>query len=143
VSGWGPIVLPKSASGAAAGQTQIPGDTSAVDPIFSVFNEITSVPSLTLSDILTFVIPSTPMLHLLYIEFGGTNMSEYWLNINSVTEAKGITYFGGPITGVWDFRRPGGGGKLLPAGKILKIQTEHCRPDIGDFFARLCYMEIN
>lgn len=143
--GWGPLVLqPKiPLEVVTVGSTQVPGDTAVVDPTFSKYGEISSVPQLTLSTIVSLVIPATPIIHVLYIEYGGCNVSEYYLDIDGTREARHSTYFGGDLDGIWDFRNPGGGGKLLPASKTLKVETEHCRPDDGSFWARICYMEIN
>ena len=136
-TGWGPQVIP----GGGGGLTP-PGNTPSPDETKGFYNEVTGIAALTLTDVLTWVVPTSPTIHLLMIEFGGCNIADYFLEIGGTQAAKGITYFGGKMTGVWDFRNQTGG-KPLAGASTLKVKVEHCRPDLGDFFARICYMEIN
>lgn len=143
-SGFGDFVFPPGSAGqGSARQTQVPGDTPVADPTKTVYGEVTDVQDNTLTTILSFVIPVSPIHHLLHIDFGGQNMAEYYLVVDGQRKAREITYFGGKITGEWNFRNPGGGGLLLPAGKVLKVQVEHNRLSCpADFFTTVYYMEI-
>ena len=142
MSGWGARSSPGGGSGPS-----IPGNTPAPDPTKEVYGEITGVLINVETTILSFVAPpqntaGKPIIHLMYANFGGTNMSHYTMTINGVNANQHYTYFGGDITGQWDWRTGAGGGKALFSGDIVVIKTQHCRPDAGDFYARLCYREI-
>lgn len=141
MGGWGAKVI------RGGGGTQIPGNTPAPDPTKEVYGEISGVAKGIKTNILTFVAPAQigghPIIHLLYANFGGDNMAEYFLEINGSNTNRFTTYFGGDITGFWDFRNPSGGGKAVDSADIIRIRVEHCRPDDGAFWARLCYIEIN
>ena len=140
--GWGPKVI----GGSGGGGPSIPGNTPTPDPAKDVYNEITGVLTGVQSTILSYVAPpqvgGKPIIHLLYANFGGTNISEYTMTINGTDVNKYRTYFGVGLEGCWDFRNPPGG-KMIYPGDIVIITTRHQRPAAGDFHARLSYVEIN
>ena len=147
MAGWGPKA--GSSSGGSAGNvipigsTQVPGDTQIADSVYSVYNAISAVPANALTTILTFVVPLTPIHHVLLVEFGGTNIARYYLSADNVDFNQYITWFNGSgLSASWDFRNTGGAGYLLTAGSIIRVKCEHGRPFVGDFYARLQYMQV-
>lgn len=125
------------------GSTQVPNDTAIPDPTGSYYSEANSVATGVLTDVLTFVVPMTPIWHLLRVEFGGNNIANYSLWFNAVKKDQSFTWFNGNMTGVWDYVNPGGGGVLVASGMIIKVKVVHNRPFVGDFYAKINYIEIN
>ena len=142
--GWGPRVFTPTSGGAADNLTY-PGNTSAPDPAYSVYNEISAVVANVWTDILTYVVPVSPIIHIVRIEFGGENISKYRILAGASVMASYITWFnGGGLTGEWNFANADGGGIFLASGTVIKVQTNHRRIGMpADFFARLQYREIN
>lgn len=71
------------------------------------------------------------------IEFSGTNIAEYELIINGITQDKKRTYFGNSLNGIFDFNN----GLSIPVGQTVEIYVIHNRPDVGDFNARIQILE--
>jgi hypothetical protein len=71
------------------------------------------------------------------IEFSGTNIAEFELVINGVTQDKKRTYFGAALNGTFDFNE----GIKVPAGQIIQVFAVHDRPSAGDFNARIQILE--
>jgi hypothetical protein len=142
--GWGPKVLPGGAD-TPDGALRYPDNTFLPDPAKTVFNEVSSVIHGSWVDVLTFVVPVTPVVHVVRIAFGGENISKYQLLADLTVVDKYITWFNGTgLCGYWDFANSDGGGLRFNAGTVLKVQTNHYRVGMpADFFARLQYREIN
>ena len=148
LTGFGSFIVHTNpvTGGGGGGGTTPPGNTTAADPTASTFSEISGVAVNIQTDLLSFVIPGVVATHMLLIEFGGCNIAEYELDIDGSIEAKKFLSWGDNIGGdSWDFRAPNGAGKLLPAGKILKVKVTNCSGEgtLGDFWARFCYMTVN
>jgi len=77
-------------------------------------------------------------MFLQLVEFSGTNIAEYELVINGVTEDKKRTYFGNSLNGIFDFR----GGLAVPTGQLIRVYAVHNRPSLGDFNVRIQIVEI-
>lgn len=71
------------------------------------------------------------------IEFSGTNIAEYELIVNGITQDKKRTYFGNSLNGIFDFNN----GLSIPTGQTVEIYVVHNRPDVGDFNARIQILE--
>lgn len=67
------------------------------------------------------------------IEFSGTNIAEYELVINGITQDKKRTYFGNSLNGNFDFND----GLSIVTGQIIQIYVVHTRSSTGDFNARI------
>ena len=67
------------------------------------------------------------------IEFSGTNIAEYELVIDGVTQDKKRTYFGNSLNGTFDFNQ----GLVITAGQEIEVYVVHTRPDLGDFNVRI------
>lgn len=67
------------------------------------------------------------------VAYSGTNIAEYELRINGITQDKKRTYFGSSLDGTFDFNN----GIVIPLGQTVQIYVIHNRPDIGDFNARI------
>ncbi len=67
------------------------------------------------------------------IEFSGTNIAEYELRINSITQDKKRTYFGNSLNSNFDFND----GLQVTSGQVIEIYVVHERPDPGDFNSRI------
>lgn len=102
--------------------------------VINQYNEVTSVPNNTLTTILTY----TPVTSgkITFVNFSGTNIAEYIININSVDVEKVRTYFGNSLnyTAETDI--------VVSAGQTILIKVLHLRPTVGDFNARIEYTEV-
>jgi len=145
MSGWGPRVYkPTAGSATDINGIQIPGNTSAADPSFAVYNEVSSVAYGVQTDIFTYVVPASPIIHILRFQFGGTNIGQYKLYFGNIVQDQFITWFNGTgLTGEWNYETMGGGGLAVPSGTIVKVKVIHYRPDLADYYCRLSGVEIN
>lgn len=99
--------------------------------LISLYLEVTGI----VSGITTLVASYTAIAntYLQKVEFSGTNIAEYELVIDGVTQDKKRTYFGNSLNGNFDF----GQGLEVPSGDIIGVYVVHTRPDAGDFNARI------
>jgi len=142
MSGWGPKVI-GGGSGGGGGLTY-PNNTILPDPAYSTYNEISSVASGSWVDILVYVVPASPVVHIVRIEYGGENIAKYRLLAGASVEARDVKWFGDSLTGRWEFVNSDGGGLRMAAGTVVKVQVNHRRiGNPADFFARLQWREIN
>lgn len=100
------------------------------------FNQIASVPASILTTVLTYTVPPPYDATLFRVEVGGNNIATYEIHINSSVEARIRTWFGTPLTQVFEFSS-GASGFKLTTGDIVEIKVIHERPYVGDFEARL------
>lgn len=114
------VVIPPSAGGIFVNQ----------------FSEISSVPSGSLTDILTYVVPVSYTGTLCRVEVGGNNVATYEIYKNTELKARIRTWFGTALTHTCEFSS-GTSGPELVAGDTIKIKVIHNRPFTGDFEARL------
>jgi len=99
--------------------------------LISSYSEVTGV----VSGITTLIGSYTAIsnTYLQKIEFSGTNIAEYELIIDGITQDKKRTYFGNSLNGNFDF----GQGLEVLTGDIIEIYVVHQRPNVGDFNARI------
>lgn len=67
------------------------------------------------------------------VAFSGTNIAEYEVVINGLTQDKARTYFGNSLNGEFNF----GTGLKLVSGNIVQVYVIHNRPTTGDFNSRI------
>lgn len=103
----------------------------------SFYNEISSVPSVTPTLLLTYTVPPLTTTELQILEVSGTNIATYTVQVNAVTTDKKRTYFGGNLNENFNFDRT----ITLVAGDVLTVTVEHGRTFLGDFNARLGVFE--
>lgn len=112
---------------------------SAPRTVESLFGSITSVPSGSLTTILTYTVPVSETDYLGKIEVSGTNIGQYDVYINAVLKARQRTYFGGDLNSLFDYTMGQEDGVILNSGDIVEIKVIHNRPMLGDFEARILY----
>lgn len=116
------------------------GVIDLTDSVVSEYADVSAVPAGVTTEILSYLV-ADPLKHLLNVEFGGTNIARYYLQIDGVNKAQYVTYFSGPLDGTWDFRGLVGGLSLL-TGSTVRVIVSHERPFSGDFYARLNLLQI-
>ena len=110
-----------------------PGSGSVLS---SEYSEVTGIVAAVVTLIGSFT-ASSPNTYLQKIDFSGTNIAEYELRVNSVTEDKKRTYFGNSLNGSFDFNA----GLLIPSGDTVEVYVVHNRPNTGDFNIRIQTLE--
>ena len=113
---------------------QEPGSTTEVQ---STYNEISGLANGVTQLLLSYI--AQPNQKLQKIEFSGTNIAEYELVINGVTQDKKRTYFGGTLNGTFDFNS----GIDLVSSQSVIVYVVHDRPSLGNFNARIQIIETN
>lgn len=147
MSGWGSIIQSTGGGGGSGsetvivGQSQIPSDTSTPDPGVEVYGEALSVASGSETTILSYIVPPG-VFHLLRVELSGTNIGTFNLYYDSVRMNRLVTYYGGNLSGAWEYFS-GAGGMEVPAGTVIQVKVLHSRPYPGDFTARIQGKFIN
>lgn len=101
----------------------------------STFNEVLAV----VGGITTLVVTYTAAMGdlLQKVAYSGTNIAEYELVINGITQDKERTYFGNSLNGEFDFNA----GLVLMVGDVVEVFVIHMRPSVGDFNARIQILE--
>lgn len=107
----------------------------------SFYNEISSVPANILTAIQTYVAPVGKTSYLQKVEFSGTNIAEYTIEVNSVKQAKKRTYFGGDLDAEVIFTESSNGFPLA-VGDTVTVKVIHGRPTFGDFENRIQVIEV-
>jgi hypothetical protein len=124
------------------GSTQVPGDTATPDPVLSDYGEALAVLSGVETVIVTHVVPASPIQHVLRVEFSGTNIGFYRLYFGATRVHQTALWWTSGFNGSWEFRNPGGGGLLLPASSVIQVRILHHSPQVGDFYARFQYIDV-
>ena len=108
---------------------QVPA-TSIYVPIVS-YNTISSVANGSLTDLLSYTVPTGKTLALNRIEVSGENIAKFSVEIN--TNVKGIrrTYWGN-FNSSFEF-----GGLSLTSGNLVKVKVIHTRASVADFDSTL------
>ena len=117
-------------------------NTPSPDPSFSVYSEALAVAAAVETNVITWVVPVTKT-QLIRVEFGGCNIADYKLKYNGSTVNRKLLYFGGPLFGKWEYSVAGGGGQNIASGTTVTVTVIHNRPFVGDFWARIQYLEVN
>ena len=110
--------------------------------IKSAFNYISAIPSSTLTTLITYTVPPSMKAFLVRVAFSGQNVAQYQLFKNASMIDNQWTYFGGELSGVFDFSVDNYG-LPLAAGDVITVQVQHVRPFVGDFNGRIFYIETN
>jgi hypothetical protein len=99
------------------------------------YSEVTGVVSGITTIVASYMTGANDLLQK--IQFSGTNIAEYELVIDGVTQDKARTYFGNSLNGSFDFNV----GLKIPSGKLIEIYVVHTRSMTGDFNARIQMLE--
>lgn len=97
----------------------------------ATYNEITSVASSSVTNIVSFVPGSNVTLTKALAS--GTNIAYYEVLVNGTVRAKKYTYFGGDLSIDFDF----GSGIAVSSGQTVLVRVEHTRTMTGDFNATI------
>jgi hypothetical protein len=103
--------------------------------VSNTYAEVTSVPSNTLTSILTKTITVNSIIK--NADISGSNVAEYTIVLNSQVIAKKRSYFGGDLNINFDFNQ----GLTLTTGDVLVIKVIHSRPFVGDFNSNILLVE--
>jgi hypothetical protein len=76
-------------------------------------------------------------VYLQKIEFSGTNIAAYELDIDGVITDKKLTFFNGNLENKFDFNQ----GLNIELGQVITVKVYHNRPDPGTFNARMQILE--
>ena len=106
---------------------QIVGDRA----VALTFNEITSVPSSTLTTIASY--SASEGDKLVRVLFSGSNIATYYVTVAGNTVAKTRTNFGEDLSDKFEFDP----GLVLTAGQQVLVRVEHSRTMSGDFNATI------
>lgn len=106
------------------------------------YNEISSLAS----GVETIVVSHTTVggrdTFLQRVEVSGDNIAKYRVKVNGVTINTKRTYFGGDLEKEFIFDGNLNPGLKLTVGDIITVTVEHDRSSIGDFNARIQYLEV-
>lgn len=108
-----------------------------VGSTFNDFNNISSVPNSSLTNVLTYTVPALSTLKLCRIEVSGNNIATFEVWINGSLEARKRTIWGQGLNEEFIFETNLAGGLVVPGGQVVQIKVIHFRPNPGDFEARL------
>lgn len=76
-------------------------------------------------------------VYLQKIEFSGTNIATFELDIDGIVTDKKLTFFNGNLENVFNFDQ----GLNIETGQIITVKVYHTRPDSGTFNARMQILE--
>ena len=101
------------------------------------FNAITSAASGISTLLLSYTVPVGYTANMFRIEYGGDNIGQFDVHVNSALVARRRTYFGGELADTFEFAANGANGYPLNAGDIVQLYVLHNRPFLGNFEARI------
>lgn len=107
----------------------------------SKFDEITAVAIGATEVILTHTVLAGTEAILVKIEASGSNIATYDLYVNGQIYARKRTYFSGDFTATFDFGTTIATAPKLLEGDKIEVRVTNFRPFLGDFEARLQYIE--
>lgn len=116
---------------------EVTNDLSGEAQTINTFNEINSVPSQALTTVVTYTVPLTGFFRVNRVEFSGSNVGDYTVLLDGNVIAKRRTWFGGEISGSFEFGGSNRGDFEIPAGSIIKLKVFHRQPSLGDFEGRI------
>lgn len=99
------------------------------------YGEVTNIVNGVTTLIISYL--ASPNDSLQKVEFSGTNIAEYELVIDGLTQDKKRTYFGNSLNGNFDFND----GLTILVGQLVEIYVIHNRSMVGDFNARIQILE--
>lgn len=101
----------------------------------NTYSEVTSVPSSTPTILLSY----TPINsgRVSQISVSGNNIATYEILVNAIVVDKGRTYFSGGLNYLFDMSS----GYETISGIQIQVRVTHDRPSLGDFNARLQFVE--
>lgn len=108
----------------------------------SLFAESLALASNASVDIITYTVPPATTAYLILGEVSGTNIATFDVKLNGTIIARTRTYFGGDFAKAITFGKSGADGLPIVAGDVIKITVTNFRPVVGDFEARLQYVEV-
>lgn len=111
--------------------------TSGGNQAVPTYNEISSVPANTWTDIVQYTIPPLKKGFVAHVTFSGDNIAQYEVLVNGTAIDKATCWFSGPLHGSINFSTPVGGGYDLAAGDVVKVRVMHYRATPGTFNARI------
>lgn len=114
--------------------------TSGGETVISEFNEVNSVASGSLTDVVSYTVLPGSTIHLNKIDFSGDNIAKFSVDLNGTVIDKQRTYFGGALNGSFNFAN-GSKGLLLNPGDVVTLKVIHSRPSAGDFNGRIQVVE--
>lgn len=113
------------------------GGSTGSAVIFSEFNEVNSIVSGSIADVIQFSVPLPHKVMLYRIDFAGTNIAEYSLFFDLALKNRTWTWFNGPMFGSWDFSVSHYWGLTVAGGTVIKVKASHNRPGLGTFSSRI------
>lgn len=108
----------------------------------SIFNSVSAVTSSTLTSVVTYTVPPLKKSYLIRVPFSGQNVAQYQLFKNASVIDNQWTYFGGNLSGGFDFSSQDFGLPLV-AGDVISLKVTHVRPFVADFNGRIFYIEMD
>jgi hypothetical protein len=105
--------------------------------IVSTYAEVLSVASAALTTVVTYTIPIGQTFNLQLVEFNGSNIATYTMEVDAVVEGKKYTYWSGPMFGEFVFTQSENKGLLLSASQVVRLRVIHDRLETGDFNGRI------
>ena len=117
------------------GSINVVFSATAGQVLSSQYNEVTGVATGVTTLVNSYLASTGDLLQK--IEFSGTNIAEYELVIDGLTQDKKRTYFGNSLNGKFDFNN----GLEILVGQLVEIYVVHNRSSTGDFNARIQILE--
>jgi len=124
------------------GTVSISSTPAVGQSVVSVYDEVTSLTSGILTDVVTYTVPAGKEAYLQRVTFNGQNIATYTLLNNAVTLNKLNTYFSGPLFGEFSFYTASQEGLKLIAGDVITLKVIHSRPTMGDFHGMVQALEV-
>lgn len=141
MGGWfGPFNTSGGGSSSGVSINKGLGDTTIADPVIGIYDTATAVPMSTLTTVVSHTCTGTT--HLMYVEFGGTNIAQYYLYLDAVEVNQYITDHREGLNGHWDIRTVVGG-QSIPAGTVISVKVLHGRTMPGDFYGKINIVQVD
>lgn len=108
----------------------------------SFYNEVSSVASNVLTQIISYTVPLAKTAILHRITTSGENVATYTVYLNGTPMDKQRTYYGGNMNALFEYMTGNSSGIALSPGDVLAVKVLHTRIYLGNFNARIQLLEI-
>ena len=99
--------------------------------VTNTYSEI-NIAAANIATVVTYTVPAGKELLVDLVEFSGTNIANYEVQVSGVAIAKKRTWFGGDLSGQFLFNK-----LLIDESTIFRLRVDNFRPSSADFEGRI------
>jgi hypothetical protein len=107
----------------------------------NIYNSASAVPSMSLTPIVTYLVPAGKKFFLGFIQCSGENTARYQVQLDTDVIDVKRTYWGGGMNVEFEFTDDVHKGLEVASGVTISVKVYHDRPYTGNFDAKILGVE--